>query len=70
MVLLVGAGADVCDHDRLAEGLGDGGDFNLGSLTTMVRRLRQKVEERTGQESPVRAVYGKGYGFAAPLTLR
>ncbi|TWB34613.1 response regulator transcription factor [Nitrospirillum pindoramense] len=64
------AGVDVCDHDRLAKGLGDGGDFNTGSLTTLVRRLRQKVDERTGEEPPIRAVYGKGYGFAAPLSLR
>ncbi|MEE3624469.1 helix-turn-helix domain-containing protein [Nitrospirillum sp. BR 11752] len=64
------AGVDVCDHDRLAKGLGDGGDFNSSSLTTLVRRLRQKVDERAGEEPPIRAIYGKGYGFAAPLSLR
>ncbi|MDZ5646005.1 response regulator transcription factor [Nitrospirillum sp. BR 11828] len=68
MALLVGT--DVCDHDRLAAGLGDGGDFNSSSLTTLVRRLRHKVEEQTGEEPPIRAIYGKGYGFAAPLSVR
>ncbi|MEA1648428.1 response regulator transcription factor [Nitrospirillum sp. BR 11164] len=70
MALLAEAGTTVCDHARLAEGLGDGGDFSPGSLNAMVRRLRQKIEDRTGLEAPVRAVYGRGYSFAATLRLR
>ncbi|MDE1145097.1 MAG: response regulator transcription factor [Azospirillaceae bacterium] len=70
MTLLAEAGTNVCDHARLAQGLGDSGDLTSGGLNAMVRRLRQKIEDRTGQESPVRAVYGRGYSFAAPLRLR
>lgn len=70
MTRLAEAAGETCDHDQLMEALTDGGDFSLGNLNTLVRRLRQKVIDRIGQEPPIRAVYGRGYSFAGPISIQ
>jgi DNA-binding response OmpR family regulator len=69
LVMLATSGAEVCDHGELAAALGEGGVFTTANLNTLVRRLRRKVEETTGQVPPIRVAYGKGYVFSAPLAV-
>lgn len=40
---------------------------NSRNLDAVVRRLRRKVSEATGQEAPVRMVYGVGYVLTATM---
>lgn len=69
--LLAAQAGAVCPHQDLTAALaGHGGDASQAGLMTLVRRLRQKVQDQTGQEPPVRAVYGRGYCFAGTLTAR
>lgn len=37
-------------------------------LEILMRRLRRKVEEQTGQPLPLETVHGLGYAFAGPIT--
>jgi len=60
---------DICHHTHLTEGVRSTADSNTNSLTAMVRRLRQKIKEQTGKDSPIRAAYGKGYRFSAALSV-
>lgn len=68
--LLAAQAGAVCPHQDLTAALAEhGGDASQAGLMTLVRRLRQKVQDQTGQESPVRTVYGRGYCFAGSVTV-
>ncbi len=69
LVTLATSGAEVCDHGELAAALGDDGSFSPANLNTLVRRLRRKIEDETGVPPPIRAAYGRGYVFSAPLSV-
>lgn len=43
-------------------------DYDQRAIATLVTRLRQKVEEATGEHLPVNAVRSVGYMFAAPVS--
>lgn len=40
------------------------------SIDALVRRLRRKIEEVSGGEAPIKMVYGIGYSFSAPVTVK
>lgn len=40
------------------------------SLDAVVRRLRRKIEDAAGGEAPIKMIYGVGYAFTAPVTMR
>ena len=68
---LAEAHGDVCDYAGLSAALDEGGDnVSTGGLNTLVHRLRQKMMDRLGQAPPIRAVYGKGYSFNGPVSIR
>ena len=44
--------------------------FDNRHLDAVVSRLRRKIGEGTGLEAPIRSVYGVGYTFTAPVSIR
>jgi len=40
------------------------------SIDALVRRLRRKIEDVSGGEAPIKMVYGIGYSFSAPVTVK
>ena len=40
------------------------------ALDNLIRRLRQKITESTGQPAPILTAYGIGHSFSEPLSLR
>ncbi len=44
--------------------------FDNRHLDAVVSRLRRKLEEKTRSASPIRAVYGIGYTFSGPVSLK
>lgn len=60
----------VCERAILVERMDGQGENSNRNLDVIVRRLRRKIEDSTGQTPPIRAAYGQGYAFAAPLAVR
>lgn len=60
----------VCDRAELVARMDGQGENSNRNLDVIVRRLRRKIEDSTGQMPPIRVAYGQGYAFAAPLTMR
>lgn len=44
--------------------------FDNRHLDAVVSRLRRKIGGGTGREAPIRAVYGVGYTFTEPVSIR
>ncbi|WP_158969613.1 response regulator transcription factor [Chachezhania sediminis] len=44
--------------------------FDNRHLDAVVSRLRRKIGDGTGREAPIRSVYGVGYTFTAPVSIR
>lgn len=66
MTLLVAGGGEPVEREILiAELTEDVASFDPHRLEMIVHRLRRKVEQRTGQTLPLRAVRGTGYVFAS-----
>ena len=66
MTLLVAGGGEPVEREILiAELSEDVASFDPHRLEMIVHRLRRKVEQRTGQTLPLRAVRGTGYVFAS-----
>ena len=60
----------VCERAELVARMDGQGENSNRNLDVIVRRLRRKIEDSTGQMPPIRVAYGQGYAFAAPLTMR
>jgi len=44
--------------------------FDNRHLDAVVSRLRRKIGHETGRDAPIRSVYGVGYTFTAPVSIR
>ena len=64
--------ADVpVERDDVAKALGhDPLVYDFRRLEVMVRRLRGKAKDASGDEMPLRTAYGKGYVFSEPVEIR
>lgn len=59
----------VCERAELVARMDGQGENSNRNLDVIVRRLRRKIEDSTGQTPPIRVAYGQGYAFAAPLSI-
>lgn len=59
----------VCERAELVARMDGQGENSNRNLDVIVRRLRRKIEDSTGQTPPIRVAYGQGYAFAAPLNI-
>lgn len=60
----------VCERAELVARMDGQGENSNRNLDVIVRRLRRKIEDATGQTPPIRVAYGQGYAFAAPLIMQ
>ncbi len=68
VLALAESGGDVCPREQLARITSRSGVADERNLDALVRRLRRKIEEATGFETPIKVAYGSGY--ACSTTLR
>jgi two-component system OmpR family response regulator len=62
---------EVCPRDELLATVGrPRSNFDNSHLDAVVSRLRRKLEESVNLPAPIKAVYGVGYTFTAPVSLR
>ncbi len=69
LILLIRAGGNVVGKDVLAAEVWPGSDLTDGNLSQHVYLLRQLLGESARDRSYVMTVPGRGYRFAAPVTL-
>lgn len=66
--LFVDQQGQTLSRQALAQGLGEEAEaFDPRRLEILIRRLRNKVEQATGDELPLTTVYGLGFNFTQPL---
>ena len=67
---LAESGGEVCPREQLSRITSRfGADSDERNLDALVRRLRRKIEEATGFETPIKVAYGVGYACALPLRV-
>jgi len=68
LTALSGSAGEIVEDKKILATLGKAAlSTNLGSLHSTISRLRRKITKTTGLSSPIKAVHGVGYSFAAPL---
>jgi DNA-binding winged helix-turn-helix (wHTH) protein/Tfp pilus assembly protein PilF len=69
LLVLIAANGNVVDKDALASTLWPDGDVSDGNLSQHMYMLRRLLGERAKDRSYVMTVHGKGYRFAAPVSV-
>lgn len=68
---LMRAVGQAIERDNLIANLGHHINvYDPRRMEIMVRRLRKKIEQQTGERLPVETVYGKGFSFSFPATVK
>ncbi|MBV7483412.1 response regulator transcription factor [Bordetella sp. BOR01] len=69
--LLCRHGGDVCERQKLVDTLArPKTHFDSQHLDAVVSRLRRKIGDRADLPVPIKAIYGVGYTFTAPVIIR
>lgn len=64
-------GGEVCSREQLVEMLArPNAHFDNRHLDSIVSRLRRKMVEQSGLQTPIKVVYGVGYVFTDPVMTR
>src|ERR1700727_2768300 len=69
LLALIAANGNVVEKDTLALALWPDGDATDGNLSQHMYMLRKILGERARDRSYVMTVHGKGYRFAAPVSI-
>lgn len=69
VLALAESGGDVCPREQLARITSRAGTADERNLDALVRRLRRKIEEATGLETPIKVAYGIGYTCSTALRV-
>lgn len=67
--ILTSLPGEVIPREQLLQQLyAESSELNNRALDNLVRRLRRKIEEQTGEAPPITTAYAKGYSFNAAIS--